>query len=321
MVNIVFEDEENKPYQNIQESYFFDEPDTSAQDKIGLNTGQLDTFRTKHSPSLNTRYKFIKKLSDGSASKLYIAEDLVSSQKVVIKKISKREEWKTELKLLKLAKKANAKLLLQYFDFFENMRFAFIITSLHKGFDLLDHVSINIPYDEKYAKKVFIEMSRCLKECHDLGIAHLDIKCENYIKKTSLAKPDGLLSTSLNKDIDLILIDFGHSEMSSYKITKGDSHYGTVYYICPEGYHRFYSMYSDIWSLGICYYMMLAKDYPFAGYDNDDVYYNNVYSGRIRFSKEIPEKALEIIKWCLNYDPRLRPTIDQLLEHEYFNET
>ena len=162
-------------------------------------------------------------------------------------------------------------------------------------------------------------MLHCTRECHNLNIAHLDIKCENYL---------------YTKDKKIILIDFGHAEImcstgsgltdqisikNRYIIKKGSSNYGTCFYLAPEGYHRFYSMYSDIWSLGICFYLLLTGEYPFAG--DDDEYSANVYKGLINFSTKVPDKALNIIKMCLNYDPRLRPTIYQLLEHKYFLET
>ena len=290
---------------------FFEKPTTSAQDIIGLNTYQLDLVKEKHSPSINTKYVFIKKLSDGSASKLYIALDTILKKEVIIKKISKKEDWRSELRILKILKHSNASHLLTYLDFYENYRFAYIVTSYFNGFDLFEHIDINVPYSEHNAKELFMKMMQCTLECHKLDIAHLDIKCENYIYK----------------DRKLILIDFGHAELMSsnlpkeliktkYVIKKGSSNYGTCFYLAPEGYHRFYSMYSDIWSLGICFYLLLTGEYPFAG--DDDEYSSNVYKGLIHFSTKVPDDALYIIKWCLNYDPRLRPTIYQLMDHKYF---
>jgi len=305
-------DQENHKQRSEEEEVsFFERPSTSAQNVIGLNTYQLELMKVEHSPSINKRYIYSKKLSDGSASKLYIAQDTISNKEVIIKKISKKEDWRSELRLLKILKKNNAQNLLTYLDFYENYRFAYIVTSYFNGFDLFEHIDINVPYSEHNAKELFMKMMQCTLECHKLDIAHLDIKCENYIYK----------------DRKLILIDFGHAELMSsnlpkeliktkYVIKKGSSNYGTCFYLAPEGYHRFYSMYSDIWSLGICFYLLLTGEYPFAG--DDDEYSSNVYKGLIHFSTKVPDDALYIIKWCLNYDPRLRPTIYQLMDHKYF---
>ena len=235
-------DQENHKQRSEEEEVsFFERPSTSAQNVIGLNTYQLELMKVEHSPSINKRYIYSKKLSDGSASKLYIAQDTISNKEVIIKKISKKEDWRSELRLLKILKKNNAQNLLTYLDFYENYRFAFIVTQFYNGFDLFEHIDINVPYSEQNAKNLFYEMLLCTKECHDLDIAHLDLKCENYIYH------------KIGNKRKLILIDFGHAELMStpktidtktkYFIKKGPSNYGTCFYLAPEGYHRFFSIF------------------------------------------------------------------------------
>ena len=118
MVEIrIIKDSDNESNDHRDRLSFFKRPDTSAQNSIGISTYQLAHIKEEHSPSINKRYVFIKKLSDGSASKLYLALDTKTNKEVIIKKISKNEDWRYELRILKILKNANAKKLLTYLDF------------------------------------------------------------------------------------------------------------------------------------------------------------------------------------------------------------
>ena len=132
----------------------------------------------------------------------------------------------------------------------------------------------------------------CIKECHDKKIAHLDIKCENYMVRKVIPP-------------QLILIDFGHAEKIDHATMKhGQSSYGTCFYLCPEGYNKYFSMKSDSWSIGICAHLLLTGDYPFIG--DDDEYAENVCKGNIKISSKLSPGALKFIKGSLHYDPALR---------------
>ena len=251
-------------------------------------------------------YKFSKKIGDGSASKIYKcevqraeSEEACAKEKCIIKVIHKSEEWKAELNILKMLKKSDR--LLSLMDHFISDRFVYIVTQLYEGFDLFDHIDLNVPLNETYSLKLLREMAICVKECHDQNIAHLDIKCENFMVRT-MDPPQ------------LVLIDFGHAEFIDKKqIKEGYSKYGTCFYLCPEGYYNYYSSKSDIWSLGICLYLFITGDYPF--YGDDDEYEKNVVDKNMRLDRtKLTPHVLRILDVCLNYIPKERATIEELLE-------
>lgn len=283
---------------------FLDYPSCSAQKYIGETARNLSSRKDiSQSNYPNYEYKYIGKLSDGSASKLYKAKVTKDSYKdVVIKRIPKNEEWRTELNILRKLKDSSFRII-NFVDFYESDRCVYIVTDLYGGFDLFEHIDINVPYSEDYSKKLIIEMLLCLKECHDRNIAHLDIKCENYMVK-KMDPPS------------LILIDFGHAEyIPSNTMREGISSYGTCFYLCPEGYKKYYSMKSDSWSIGICAHLLLTGDYPFQG--DDDEYEYNVCKGNIKISRKINGEALDFVQKCLIYDPKYRFDIYQLLNHPW----
>lgn len=243
-------------------------------------------------------YKFSKKIGDGSASKIYKCKK-ETGESCIIKVIHKSEEWKAELTILKTIKTSDR--VLGLIDHFISDRFVYIVTQFYEGFDLFDHIDLNVPLGESYSLQLLREMAICVKECHDQNIAHLDIKCENFMVRT-MNPPS------------LVLIDFGHAEYIDRKqIKQGYSKYGTCFYLCPEGYSNYYSSKSDIWSLGICLYLFITGDYPF--YGDDDEYENNVVNQNIKIDHEkLSPVVLNILNSCLHYNPKERITIEQLLE-------
>lgn len=242
-------------------------------------------------------YHFTTKIGDGSASKIYKCTK--ESNVFITKRIHKREEWKTELAILKLLRNSQATdKLINLVEYFISDRYVYLVTDYYGSHDLFDHIDANVPLPEDYALALLGEMANCVRECHKLNIAHLDIKCENF------------MVTSMNPP-KLVLIDFGHAEyVHKNELVEGYSRYGTCFYLCPEGYSNHYSMKSDIWSLGICLYLFLTGDYPFDG--DDDEYEENVLDNNIIMDDQLSPKVLGILSRCLAPNPRDRPDIDFL---------
>jgi serine/threonine protein kinase len=288
-----------------QQLLIHDPPTTSAQDIICTRTN--DTSTDVMYPS--NRYISVKNLGDGSASLIFEGYDNQEKKKIIIKKISKREYWRKELEVLKKLSNSSSGRLLKYLDFFESQRCSYIITEFYAGFDLFEHIDLNVPYSTKKALLLGLEMAKCVKECHDNNILHLDIKCENY-----MVKSDKLFESGKP---NIVLIDFGHAEIvpkdeSIEKLRKGYS-YGTSYYTCPEGYYeKIHSSKSDIWSLAICLSLLLTGDYPYVGKKDD--YYKNSVIDNISFTKDLDPEISSLLINSLNSIPFKRPTIDTFIK-------
>jgi len=289
-----------------QKTSFFNSPTTSSQDIVCTRTN--DTSSDISYPT--NRYVSVRNLGEGSASTIFEGIDNYTNQKVIIKKISKNECWRKELEVLKRLQSSTSGLILKYVDFYESQRNSFIITEFYKGFDLFEHIDLNVPYSKQKGLKLMYEMARCIKECHDDKIVHLDIKCENYMVKSNHLFEGNDLSGQI------VLIDFGHAEIYKpneqiEKIKRGYN-YGTSYYLCPEGYYdRIFSSKSDIWSLGICLALLVTGDFPFLG--NKKEYYRNSLIENVCLSNNIDEDCANLIRDCLRIHPYNRPNIDQFI--------
>lgn len=275
---------------------FCDTPSTSSQCVFGLRC--TDTSSDIKFP-IND-YKFLKKITVGSASVIHLATDK-NNNKVIIKVIPKKYLWRNELSVLK--KMINSEKTVKLLDFFESQYFTYIVTEYYSGLDLFEHVEINTPYTEENGLKLFLEMCKCVKECHDRNVFHLDIKCENF-----MVNNEKLFE---NDKVNVKLIDFGHSEISEKNKLREGCTYGTDYYLCPEAHQRIFSDKSDIWSLGICLSIILTGQYPFDGRRKDYIY--NTMKNNINF-RNVSKNVENILRKCLDPNPYKRPSIEELIK-------
>lgn len=91
---------------------------------------------------------------------------------------------------------------------------------------------------------------------HDIGIIHRDIKLDNIMMASVLDDA---------ADINAIpkIIDFGLATICTPADRKTES-FGTIAYCSPEIIQRKpYNQVSDMWSLGVVFYVLLSGYFPF----------------------------------------------------------
>ena len=107
------------------------------------------------------------------------------------------------------------------------------------------------------------QIASALQQLHSLGILHRDLKPANVM---------------LRADGSLVLIDFGLAKRMrlEQEITGQGSIFGTPYYMSPEqGHAETVDERSDIYSLGVIFYEMLAGEKPYIGEDALGIIYKH----------------------------------------------
>lgn len=148
------------------------------------------------------------------------------------------------------------------------------------------------PIKFKEALTIVAQVAEGLREAHDRGIVHRDIKSANIMVTTrGQAK----------------IMDFGLAKLAGQtKLTKAGTTLGTVAYMSPEqargGKVDFRT---DIWSLGVVFYEMLTGELPFRGEYEQAVIYSilNVDPDPIA---GIPLECERIVNCCLKKDSEKR---------------
>ena len=193
---------------------------------------------------------------------------------------------------------------------FEDADAVHLILELCEGGQIFDHILDHGVVTEQSIAKLFKQMVHVVDHCHTLGIAHRDIKPENF-----------LLSTK-DERAQVKAADFGLSQF--FTVGKNfRSLVGSAFYVAPEVLNRSYGPKADIWSLGVCLYVLLSGSPPFNGNGENDIFDKILYSEpdltKGTWSK-VSSSAKVLISKMLNKNPDARPDAKEILQHRWLCE-
>jgi serine/threonine-protein kinase len=211
-----------------------------------------------------SHYKIIEKLGEGGMGEVYLAEDLKLERKVAIKFLPQHlTKDKDNVERFEREAKAAASLnhpnIVTIHEIAEENDQIFIVMENVEGKSLRDIISEYKMGIDKIID-IITQISVGLSQAHKAGIVHRDIKPENII---------------IDKDARVKILDFGLAKLRGVtNLTKESSTLGTIHYMSPEQLRgEEVDQRSDIWSLGVVFYEMLAGDVPFKGdYDQAVAY-------------------------------------------------
>ena len=187
-------------------------------------------------------------------------------------------------------------------NFIENKKL-YLLLEYCQNSDLSSLLKKRIKLKEIEVQYYIINLIEAVKYLHEKRIVHRDIKPSNIF---------------LTDKLEVKLGDFGLSkEVSENEIMRDK--YGTHGYMAPEIYeNKGYLFEVDIWAIGVIIYQLILGKMPFYGEDKDmELKIKNVNYG---FPKDaiISNAAKDLIKQILVKDPKKRPSLDQMLEHDFF---
>ncbi|XP_056143529.1 serine/threonine-protein kinase WNK4 [Lampris incognitus] len=137
-------------------------------------------------------------------------------------------------------------------------------------------------------------------------IIHRDLKCDNIF----ITGPTGSVKIG----------DLGLATLKSASFAK--SVIGTPEFMAPEMYEERYDEAVDVYALGMCILEMTTSEYPYSECQNPAQIYRKVTSGTKPdsfFKVKLPELK-EIIEGCIQTSSHDRYTIQDLLDHSFFQE-
>ncbi|KAG7317371.1 hypothetical protein KOW79_019669 [Hemibagrus wyckioides] len=137
-------------------------------------------------------------------------------------------------------------------------------------------------------------------------IIHRDLKCDNIF----ITGPTGSVKIG----------DLGLATLKSASFAK--SVIGTPEFMAPEMYEEKYDEAVDVYAFGMCILEMTTSEYPYSECQNAAQIYRKVTSGMKPdsfFKVKVPELK-EIIEGCIRMNKQGRYTIQDLLEHPFFQE-
>lgn len=245
-----------------------------------------------------SHYKILEKLGEGGMGVVYKAHDAKLDRFVALKflppHLAASDQDKARfIQEAKSAAALNHPNVCSIIDIQEHESQMFIVMEFVDGQTLMEKKS---SLGVKQAIEIGIQIADGLVVAHEKGIIHRDIKPENI-----MVRKDGIVQ----------IMDFGLAKLAgTSRITKMGSTVGTLGYMSPEQVqgleadHR-----SDIFSLGVLLYEMIAGRSPFNGAHESAILYEivNVDVPPIVTVKPELDPALDaIVLECLEKDPSER---------------
>src|SRR5688500_18045502 len=224
-----------------------------------------------------SHYRILEKLGAGGMGVVYLAEDMKLGRKVAIKILG--QEFTTNKDRLNrfeqeasAASNLNHPNILTIYEVGVDEGRHYIATEYIDGATLRRKIAAT-PLQTPEILDVAVQVASALEEAHTAGIVHRDIKPDNimvrrngYVKVLDfgLAK---LTETSIDRDQS-------DGEASTRVLVHTDAGVvmGTSHYMSPEQTRgKAVDARSDIWSLGVVMYEMVAGRTPFDGETSTDV--------------------------------------------------
>jgi serine/threonine protein kinase/tetratricopeptide (TPR) repeat protein len=239
-----------------------------------------------------SHYRILQKIGAGGMGEVFLAEDTKLDRKVALKFLPRhltadKEAQQRFEREAKAAAALNHPNIVTVYEIGEHEGQVFIAMEYVEGQTLKELISVgadprvcpdsigiqktgehrgsplpitHYPLPITQVIDIALQISSGLAAAHARGIVHRDIKPQNIL---------------IDKDNHVKILDFGLAKLQgASRLTQETFTMGTVHYMSPEqGVGKEVDLRSDIWSLGVVLYEMLAGTLPFHGdYDQAVIY-------------------------------------------------
>jgi TolB-like protein/predicted Ser/Thr protein kinase len=247
------------------------------------------------------QYSIIQRLGAGGMGEVYLAEDVKLRRLVALKfmpaHLASDEHFKS-----RFAREAQATAILDHpnivtiHDVGEYQGRPFFAMQHVDGPSLREYCAErDLTFDEII--ELTLQICEGLRKAHDAGIVHRDVKPTNIM---------------IGSDGRPVLLDFGLATIEGEdKLTKTGSTMGTLGYMSPEQVQspKDVDGRSDLFSLGVVLYEMIAGQTPFKGDTQASSLHAITHDAPeplARFKSGVPDELQRIVSKLLEKDPELR---------------
>lgn len=286
-------------------------------------------------PEFIAHYRILKRLGKGGMGEVFLAEDTKQHGRKVAIKVLSAELTQDEGRLRRFKQEARAILTLNHpniltvYEIGQAGAAYYIATEFIEGENLRHHLwRHKIKVDE--AIGIAIQVAMALEAAHASGITHRDVKPENI-----MLRPDRFARDRLVKVLDFGLVKLTErdSQLSDPEAvtmpianTNPGAILGTSGYMSPEqAQGEEIDTRTDIFSLGVVLYEMVAGQAPFAGPTDSHVRVSIIDHDPVpltRQSAEVPRQLERITSKALAKDrsKRYQTITDLKLDLEQLRE-
>ena len=263
-----------------------------------------DPLRAALERAVGTQYEIVRLLGRGGMGAVYLAREMALERAVAIKVLppevatdaDSRERFRREART---AAKLTHPNIVPLHTFGEVEGMLYFVMGYVKGESLAERMRRERKLPEEDVRRILAELADALHYAHKQGVIHRDIKPDNVLLEDETGRP--------------MLTDFGvaKARASGTTLTEAGAVVGTPYYMSPEQASGAPDLdgRSDLYSLGVMGYAMLAGRLPFEGESFRDVIVQHVTQEPAPLAALVPDAPPDLVQTvtrCLAKEPEKR---------------
>lgn len=299
-----------------------------------------DAQETAEDAVVLKRYKIISLVGTGNYARVYKALALAQNSKEVavkainLNKTSDNYKQKFLPRELNILRKINHVNICKIYEIIQISDRIFIVMQFCAKGTIADLLQKNGPLSEPLTRHLFVPTVDAIVYLHSLDLAHRDIKVENILldheyspKLTDFSYSVYTGDRANNKDnlrttTKALGNNNNNKQTNLTRIQLNETFCGTLPYLSPEMIRQFPydSKKTDVWSLGICFYVMLNDRLPFPFNDIKLMVKKQLTKDyKFKANIDVSEHCREFISLLLEPDFTKRPSILEASRHPWMN--
>lgn len=282
---------------------------TVSRGKGSLPSEEVDPSKLQPDDVLADRYRFIKQVGKGAFGSVYLMEDLMVNEELILKFLnpqlaSDENIIKRFVYELRFARRITHPNVIRIYDLITFGRSPAISMEYFPSHTLGAEIRCGKPMDQQRALRIIHDVCEGMTSAHQANVVHRDLKPSNIL---------------INDD-EVKIVDFGVAAATSQmdtRLTRTGLLIGTPTYMAPEQVlGREVDSRTDIYSLGVIVYEMFTGKPPYTGGDSMAIMYQHVQGQPDRpqeLNPQLSEALSSLILKAMASDPDQRfQSMDEL---------
>ncbi|XDV45401.1 hypothetical protein PO909_013507 [Leuciscus waleckii] len=292
------------------------EPTETSTGRTAQGAVEASPVNESSTESFESLYNVEQLIGSGGFGRVFLGTRKFDGKKVAIKRMLKSDNYRylyipgnpkplvTEVALLMMMRlEPISPFVIQLYEWFEHPKEFTLVMEYPGHCESLFDIIYRQPWSDWFSRVVMRQAVRAVLHCIHHGVFHSDIHPQNVL---------------FEKDtLDLKLIDFGCGQLFSSEGYERNRYRGVLDYCPPEVFTepRFHAVPANVWSLGVVLYELSNACLPFRNR-------TEITQAEVTFQNpNLSKHCRDLIGQCLARDPAERPSLEQMLQHQWFVRT